>query len=65
MKYTNRVWPKKETQNCIKQIRAQGIPVRKVEEGFYRVALKDGTVLWQAMRGNHGYLVRYVDNFFQ
>jgi hypothetical protein len=61
---TTRVWSKKETQNCIRQLRAQGVPVRKKGEGHYLVSLKDGTKLWEALRGSQGYLVRYVDDFF-
>ena len=61
---TTRVWSKKETQNCIRQLRAQGVPVTKVSDGRYKVSLKDGTTLWEALRGSQGYLVRYVDDFF-
>tara|TARA_R110000787_G_scaffold242393_1_gene348480 strand:- start:53 stop:262 length:210 start_codon:yes stop_codon:yes gene_type:complete len=65
---TTKMWTKKETQSTIKQLRAAGYDVGKVN-GMYKIKDDNGDVwkhdgqdLFRAMAGNGGYIVIYHDD---
>ena len=64
---TTEMWTKPETQSTIKQLRAAGYTVAKINE-IYKILSDDGEVwkrdgrdLFTAMPGTRGYLVSYHD----
>lgn len=63
IKMVSRVWPKKQTQQAIKALRQAGMSVKKIDSG-YELKTKDGTILFKAMIGSRGYLVRYAEQLF-
>lgn len=56
---TTKIMSKAQTQQIIKDLRAAGYPVRKVSDGHYRLALKSGRELFEALIGTRAYLVRF------
>ena len=63
-----KIWTKKETQSTIKQLRAAGYDVAKVND-MYKIRDDNGEVwkldgqdLFCALVGNGGYLVSYHDD---
>jgi hypothetical protein len=52
------VFSKPQTQQVIKDLRAAGYNVNQKSQGFYECHL-DGNLIFAAMVGNRGYLVRY------
>lgn len=69
-KMVARVWTKKQTQATIKQLRAAGLKVDMKHPGFYEChAVAQGTnkvqLVFAAMIGTRGYLVRHMDNLFE
>ena len=58
----SRIWTKKQTQATIKDLRKLGLPVLKVSSG-YEAKVGD-TLLFKAMVGTNGYLVRYHEQLF-
>lgn len=58
---TVKLLTKPQTQQIIRDLRAAGYPIRKPSEGHYRLALKSGRVLFEALIGHNGYLVTYDD----
>jgi len=59
----SRVWGKATTQQVIRDLRAQGLPVKKIAGG-YELKHKKYGVLFKAMNGARGYLVRYRSDLF-
>lgn len=57
-----RTWSKVHTQQAIKVLRTEGYLVFKSEFGYECVL--NGELLFQAMVGNSGYLVRYNENLY-
>jgi len=55
-----RIWTKPQTQQTLKDLRAAGLTVNKVANGYE--AVNDNNVLFlKAMNGNNSYLIRAVD----
>lgn len=54
-----KIFSKPQTQQVVKDLRAAGYPVKKISDGHYRLALKNGDTLFEALIGSRGYLVRY------
>ena len=59
----SRVINKKETQQMIKALRDAKLPIKKIESG-YELKTKDDIILFKAMIGSNGYLVRYAKELF-
>ena len=58
----SRIWSKKFTQETIKGMRDVGYVVDKVNSGY--VSKIDDKVIFKAMIGSNGYLVRYDAELF-
>lgn len=56
------IWTKKETQQTIKQLRAEGITVNKIDDGFYKAFVND-IQIFSALIGHYGYLVTLNNDF--
>ena len=52
------IFAKQQTQRVIKDLRAAGYTVEKKQSGIYECHL-DGELIFAAMPGSRGYLVRY------
>ena len=63
LEMVSRVWTKKQTQQTIKTLRDAGITVNKIDGG-YKAEAPDGTLVFKAMVGYQGYLVRYAKELF-
>ena len=59
---TSRIWTKTQTQSTLKSLREAGYNVVKIDSG-YSLTVND-EILFKAMLGSDGYLVRYNDNLF-
>lgn len=59
-KLTVRVWSKKYTQDVIKALKKSGYEVTKSESGIYELHF-DGMLLFVALTGCNGYMVRYAE----
>ena len=57
-----RIWTKAQTQTTIKALRTAGYIVEKLNAG-YECKL-DNEVIFKAMIGTNGYLIRYKDGLF-
>lgn len=57
------VWSKPATQAAIKSLREAGIKVNKIDSG-YESFIKT-TLIFRAMVGSRGYLVRYDERIFE
>jgi len=58
----SRIWTKKQTQATIKDLRQAGLPVTKLSSGY---EAKVGTeIVFKAMIGTNGYLVRHHEELF-
>ena len=55
-----RIWTKPQTQQTLKDLRAAGLTVNKVPNG-YEAVNKNNVLFLRAMNGNNSYLVRAVD----
>ena len=55
------VLSKPKTQKLLKDIRSNGYVVEKIANG-YKVE-EEGSILFQAMNGTSGYLIRYEEGF--
>ena len=55
-----RIWSKPQTQQVFKQLRAEGLTVNKINNG-YEVVNDNNVLLLQAMNGNNSYLIRGID----
>ena len=62
IKYTSTVWTKSVTQQTIKQLRQAGLTVTKKDSGYECIV--GDTMVFKAMNGTRGYLVRYDENLF-
>jgi hypothetical protein len=62
MKMISRIISKSETHKMIKALRAAGLQVDKIE-GSYECKIKN-TLVFKAMPGNNGYLIRMAENLF-
>jgi hypothetical protein len=62
IKYVSRLWTKKGTQEVIAVLRSAGLEVKKIDSGY--IANYNGQLVFKAMIGSKGYLVRHVDNLF-
>ena len=60
--HITKVWTKPVTQNCIMQLRMQGVTVER-KNGHY-IGAVDGHEVFRAMNGARGYLVRYAADLF-
>ena len=56
----SRIWSKPQAQRVFKQLRADGLTVNKINNG-YEVVNDNNVLLLQALNGNSSYLVRGVD----
>lgn len=61
--FVSRVWTKQQTQATIKDLRKLGLPVTKISSG-YEGKVGD-TLVFKAMIGTNGYLVRYRPELFE
>ena len=59
----SRIWTKAQTQSTIKVLRNAGLIVEKLNSG-YESKVNDKLV-FKAMIGTNGYLVRYDENLFE
>ena len=65
---TSKVWTKTQTQQTIKVLRDNGLPVKKITGGYLlemtnkQSGKKD--LLFRAMTNKNSYLVRYNKNLF-
>lgn len=57
------VWTKQFTQDAIKALKKSGYEVTKNQSGFYELRF-DGMLLFTALIGSQGYLVRYAEKLF-
>lgn len=55
--------PKRDTQEMIKALRHAGLTVDKLDAGYECIGI-NGDVIFKAMIGNDGYLIRTVDDLF-
>lgn len=62
LKMTSRVWSKPVTQDIIKQLRNAGLVVDKLSSGYE--CKINGHLVFKAMIGSQGYLVRYDEKLF-
>jgi biotin operon repressor len=58
----SKIWTKPQTQQAIKSLRDAGLTVDKLNAG-YECKIND-KLLFKAMIGSQGYLVRYDANLF-
>ena len=56
----SRIWSKPQAQRVFKQLRAGGLTVNKINNG-YEVVNDNNVLLLQAMNGSSSYLVRGID----
>ena len=63
MEMFSRILTKKDTQAAIKELRSIGVTVDKIESGY--VATYQGEVIFKAMNGHRGYLVRMAKGIFK
>lgn len=59
----SRILPKRTVQLMLKGLRNGGLSVKKLDNGYECIA-HDGTLLFRAMNGKNGYLVRMQDDLF-
>jgi hypothetical protein len=57
-----RIWTKQQTQKTIKALRLAGYAVNKVPNGYESTL--DDNLIFKAMIGTRGYLIRYDANLF-
>lgn len=62
MKMISRVISKPETQKMIKALRASGLTVDKINNGYECKHING--YIFKAMNGNNGYLVRMASDLF-
>jgi len=55
-----RIWSKPQTQQVFKQLRAEGLTVNKISNG-YEVVNDNNVLFLKAMNGTNSYLIRSVD----
>ena len=55
-----RIWTKPQTQQVFKQLRAEGLTVNKINNG-YEVVNDNNVLFLKAMNGTNSYLIRSVD----
>ena len=55
-----RIWTKRQTQQVFKQLRAAGLTVNKINNG-YEVVNDNNVLFLKAMNGTNSYLIRSVD----
>jgi len=55
-----RIWTKPQTQQVFKQLRAAGLTVNKINNG-YEVVNGNNVLFLKAMNGTNSYLIRSVD----
>ena len=55
-----RIWSKPQTQQVFKQLRAEGLTVNKINNG-YEVVNDNNVLFLKAMNGTNSYLIRSVD----
>jgi hypothetical protein len=55
-----RIWTKPQTQQTLKELRAVGLTVNKLPNG-YEVVNDNNVLFLSAMNGNNTYLIRAVD----
>ena len=58
----SRIWTKTQTQTTIKQLRKSGYIVSKLNSGYE--CMLDDKIIFKAMNGQNGYLVRYEESLF-
>ena len=58
----SRIWTKTQTQTTIKALRVAGYNVVKIDSGYSLTI--NNEILFKAMLGSNGYLVRYNENLF-
>lgn len=63
IKMVSRIWTKPATQQAIKALRSAGIEVKKINSG-YEAKSKQDVLLFKAMIGSRGYLVRHRSDLF-
>lgn len=61
-KMTSRIWTKTQTQSTIKALRGAGYTVAKLGAGYECIA--NNELIFKAMIGSNGYLVRYKADLF-
>ena len=54
------IWSKPQTQQVFKQLRAEGLTVNKINNG-YEVVNDNNVLFLKAMNGTNSYLIRSVD----
>lgn len=59
----SKIWTKPQTQQAIKALRDAGLTVAKLNGG-YEAKSPSGELLFKAMNGMNGYLVRYHEALF-
>lgn len=62
IKMVSKVWNKPQTQQIIKMLRDAGVNVEKIENGYQAYAGEH--LIFKAMVGTRGYLVRYAEKLF-
>ena len=55
-----RIWSKPQTQQVFKQLRAEGLTVNKINNG-YEVVNDNNVLFLKAMNGTNSYIIRSVD----
>ncbi len=60
---TTKLFSKKQTQQVVKDLRHAGYNVKRIPSGYACVFEKE--VIFKAMIGSRGYLVRYNDRLLQ
>jgi hypothetical protein len=63
VKLTARVWSKPVTQQVIKQLRNAGMTVKKINNGYE--CHVGNELIFKAMIGTQGYLVRFNPEMFE
>lgn len=58
-----KIWTKPQTQEIVKVLRKAGAPIEKINGG-YQLLGRDGALLFKAMIGHNGYLVRHHEKLF-
>ena len=61
--FKSKVWTKPQTQSVIKMLRDNGLNVVKLNSG-YECKVNE-QLIFRAMIGNNGYLVRYAAELFE
>ena len=61
-KMISRIIAKKDTQEMIKALRAAGLTVTRLDSGYE--CYHNEKLVFKAMQGNNGYLVRMLEGLF-